>query len=144
MSENKIETTIETPMPEQLKEAAGCGCFGIPVAIFGPILTNMVGITPWPIPVMALIYAGIAYSTTSPLGKMHRKTNFSLALVLLAFSLTSAVMTTRDNSTDLEQSKPHTTPEIEKASPPITQPDARVKEEVRIGIDEIIQKYARN
>lgn len=145
VAENDVKGGSEAPISEQLKEAAGCGCLGIPVAIFGPIITNLIGISPWPIPIIALLYAGIAFVEKTPLGKMHRKANFSLALILFTFATVSALMTGRDNAEETRKPKPSVIAAQTDEPAAVADPAVpSIHDEVRVDIDEILRRYAQN
>ncbi len=135
-----------TPVPNKRDAAtqmAGCGCLVLLAIFFGPLLTNWVGLSPWPVTItFALALAVAWFSPTHPFPFPRA---FLLTLLVIGafggFLFADDVAKDKTKAEAAPPAAPEPTPEPQKEATPTPAPEP---EKVRITIDEIHDKFARN
>lgn len=131
----------DKPKFTKKEEAVGCGCMALIAAIAIPVVTNLIGLSPWPMTILFLVYAAIVTWTKSTTGRLLWKSEALLALSGAAIAgLAGLWLSSAPASSDHSTEAPE--PSIE--SPPAPVSTTQAKSEVRLSIDAIQDKFDNN
>ena len=148
-------------MPEKLneknlnprEEAIGCGCVTVGIALLGPVFTNLLGLTAWPIPAILVLLLVVTYLKRQPSGQLSWTTIMSLLGFGTALSALWAVIifAGSDEKVDEVQTQeiaavaPSRTPEAVADEGPISNaPAVEEAEPTRMTVDDISALFEEN
>lgn len=136
-----IEFTDREKASIKRDEAIGCGCAAFLPALVGPFITNFIGITPWPVPVLFLGIAILMLLMKQSASKLSWQAEVGFAALGFVTSTFIAVMIAMKPAAPPDAPVPTPVPTTAETVPSSTTVQ---KEVVRITIDEIQEKFAKN
>lgn len=138
-----IEFTDREKASMKRDEAIGCGCAVLIPGFAGPFITDFIGLTSWPVPVLFLGLAIVMFVMKTSTSKLSWQAEMAFAVLGFAASTFAAVMiATRPAAPAVRSAPAPTSAPTGVATPP--PPTNAQKEVVRITIDEIQEKFAKN
>lgn len=129
---------------EQASQMLGCGCLVLFVSFAGPIITNWLGLSPWPVAIAFALALAVAWFSSANPFPFPRAFLVSILAIGAIGGYAFGGKVEEDNAkvaaapTTAPASSPAPTPTIDATPVPVR------KEIVRITIDEIQEKFAKN
>lgn len=138
-----IEFTDREKATMKRDEAIGCGCAVLIPGFASPFITDFIGLTPWPVPALFLGLAIVMFVMKTSTSKLSWQAETAFAVLGFAASTFVAVMIVTAPTAPDAPSAPAPAPgptDVATLPPPTN----AQKEIVRITIDEIQEKFAKN
>lgn len=144
MAENTHAMSAHTS-GDQASQMAGCGCLVLIMIFVGPLVSNWLGLSPWPIAIAFALALAVAWFSKGNPFPFPR--SFLLVLLLIGsiggYAFGDKVDEDNAKAVVAPQPAPTQTVEPTKVAEATLAPTER-KEQVRITIDEIQSKFAKN
>lgn len=133
------------PATSQIQELAGCGCALFVFVVIGPIVTNWLGLTDWPIALAVAFALMLAiYAKRSPF-----KFSYVALIIMLVLSLFGAIafgnkVADGERETSEMQASPASPPVRVDEAPASPVADAPAPDERKYDVSEVVSIFERN